>query len=110
MKYKIKAKLWLWVGASGGTKGAWHFVTISPEISEKINKKYKNNHGGWGSLKVLAKFKNPGGRTSVVLETSMFKNFREKNYLTYILPIKKKIRQEIGVQDDDILDFVLELK
>jgi hypothetical protein len=104
MKYKIKAKVWLWVGASGSTKGSWHFVTIPPEISEKIEKKYRSVHGGWGSLKVKATF----GKT--VLETSMFKNRREKNYLTYILPLKKKVRSEIGVQNGDILNFVLEIK
>ena len=104
MKYKIKAKVWLWVGASGSTKGSWHFVTIPPEVSEKIEKKYKNVHGGWGSLPVRVKF----GKVS--LETSMFKNKRDKNYLTYILPLKKTIRQEVGIQDGDVVDFTLEIK
>lgn len=104
MKYKIKAKCWLWVSSKGDSKGAWHFVTIPPEISEKINKKYKDVHGGWGSLPVKVKF------GKVLLETSMFKNKREKNYLTYILPIKKKIRQEAGIQDGDVVDFTLEIR
>lgn len=103
MKCKIKAKVWLWVGASGSTKGSWHFVTIPPEISEKIEKKYRSAHRGWGSLKVKANF----GKT--LLETSMFKNKREKNYLTYILPLKKTLRQEAGIQDGDILEFSLEI-
>ena len=104
MKYKIKAKCWLWVGLSGSAKGAWHFVTIPPEVSEKIEKKYKNVHGGWGSLPVRAKF------GKVLLKTSMFKNKRNKNFLTYILPLKKTIRQEVGIQDGDVVDFTLEIK
>ena len=104
MKYKIKSKVWLWVGASGSSKGAWHFVTVPPEISEKINMKYKNMHGGWGSLRVKAKF------GKIILETSMFKNNKEKKYVTYILPLKKSFRSEAGVQDGDIMEFVLEVK
>ena len=111
MKYKIKAKCWLWVSASGSAKGAWHFVTIPPEVSEKIEKKYKNVHGGWGSLPVKVKF------GKILLETSIFKNKRDKgtlmpqakNYLTYILPLKKTIRQEVGIQDGDVVDFTLEI-
>jgi hypothetical protein len=106
MKYKVKAKLWLWGGAE---KGAWHFVTIPPEISEKIEKKFRNLHGGWGSLKVLVRFQLAKKET-VELETSIFKNRREKNCLTYLLPIKKKIRSEIGAQSGDIIEFVMEVK
>jgi hypothetical protein len=115
MKYKVKAKVWLWVGASGSTKGSWHFVTIPPEVSEKIEKKYKNVHGGWGSLPVKVLFRtSPSlkGRAGegIILETSMFKNKRDKNCLTYILPLKKNIRQEVGIQDGDVVDFTLEIK
>lgn len=107
MKFKIKSKVWLWVGASGNAKGSWHFVTVPPEISEKINKKYINMHGGWGSLKVKAGF--GVGKNRNVLETSMFKNMRDKKYLTYILPLKKTIRQQVGIQDGDVIEFDLQI-
>ncbi len=39
MKYKVKSKLWLW----NPEKGSWHFATVPPELSKKIETadKYK---------------------------------------------------------------------
>lgn len=102
MKYKVKAKLWVW---GGGEKGSWHFVTIPPDTAEKINKKYINQKRGWGSFPVKVSFLNT--RPKVTLETSIFPN---KKDATFILPIKKKTRLELGVQSNDVVDFVLEIK
>jgi hypothetical protein len=46
----------------------------------------------------------------IILETSIFPNKHDKNIFTYILPIKKSIRNELGVQHGDIIDFELEVK
>jgi hypothetical protein len=106
MKYKVKAKLFLW----NPEKGSWHFVTIPPELSSELSEKYKKFAGGWGSLPVKVYFENPENKKQkIILETSIFKNKKEKNYFTYILPIKKSVRQELGVQDRDIVEFELEV-
>jgi len=117
MKYKVKAKVWLW----NPEKGSWHFVTIAPEIAEKISQKYKEFKGGWGSLPVKVYFSEGGGgeaaasiavkkHKTIILETSIFPNKQDKKILTYILPIKKKIRGELGVQDGDIIEFEFEIR
>jgi hypothetical protein len=107
MKYKIKAKVWLW----NPEKGSWHFVTIEPKIANEISEKYKSLKGGWGSLPVKAYFKNPENKKEkIILETVVFPNKQDKDIFTYILPIKKKIRNELGIQDGDIIEFELEIR
>jgi hypothetical protein len=114
MKYKIKAKVWLW----NPEKGSWHFVTIEPKIANEISEKYKSLKGGWGSLPVKVYFKphlaspktGKGQNNKIILETVVFPNKQDKNIFTYILPIKKKIRNELGIQDGDIIEFELEIR
>jgi hypothetical protein len=102
MKYKVRNKLWIW---GGGEKVSWHFVTIPPDVSEKINKKYKDFKKGWGSLPVRATLLNT--KPKVFLDTSIFPNTKDK---TFLMPVKKKTRLELGVQDGDIVEFTIEIK
>jgi Domain of unknown function (DUF1905) len=105
MKYKVRNKLWLW---GGGEKGSWHFVTIPPETAHKISAKFYAQKRGWGSYPVCVTilFLDGKKKTKINFKTSIFPNKRDK---TFILPVKKSIRQEIGVQDGDILDLILEI-
>lgn len=110
MRYKIRNKVWVW---GGGEKGSWHFLTVPPDVTERINKKYKEIKKGWGSLPVIVYFKVENSSYSkkkveiVKLATSIFPNKKDK---TFLLPIKKKTRLEVGIQDGDIIDFELEVK
>ncbi len=107
MKYKIRAKLWLW----NPEKGSWHFATIHPEISKKISDKFKNLNQGWGSLPVKIYFANPEKKKAkIILETSIFPDTKSYKEKVYILPVKKKIRQQLGIQNGDIIEFELEIK
>ena len=101
MKYKIRNKVWLW---GGGEKGSWHFVSIPPEIAEKISNKYKEFKKGWGSLPVLVTVKS--GKEKLELRTSIFPNKKDG---IYILPLKKEFRKIVGIQDGDIFEGQLEI-
>ena len=107
-KYKVKSKVWLWLSSSGSTKGAWHFVTIPPDISGKISKKFHHLKKGWRSLPVLVTIGT--GKNRCMFETSIFPNSKDLNAFTYFLPVKKSVRREVGIQDGDILKFAIEIK
>ena len=96
-KFVIENKIWIWSfdGAS-----AWHFVTVPPEISLKIKKADFEKNGklkrGFGSIKVKVKI----GKTS--FETSIFPNKKDQ---TYLLPIKKEVRRNEGLQEGEKIKF-----
>lgn len=102
MKYKITNKIWIWPGESAN----WYFFIIPPEIAEVISKKYHAFKKGFGSLPVNVKAKSPTGNKSE-FQTSLFPY---KKSSTYFLPLKKSVRKELGVQDGDILEVVLEIR
>jgi hypothetical protein len=134
-KFKVKAKVWKW---KGDAPAAWHFVTIPPETSEIISKQFHGLKRGWGSLPVLVEFEltkearaEPAPQKSIFkkkttskktnkdiiinknkikFETSIFANKKDKLYMTYLLPLKKTVRSELGIQDGDVVDFVLHIK
>lgn len=76
--YIFKSVIWIYEGDS-----PWHFVTINKTISKKIRSNLLIRPKGFGSIPVSVKV----GKT--VWKTSIFPN---KNK-TYLLPIKKDIRQ-----------------
>lgn len=100
-KFVIENKIWLW--SFDGTS-AWHFVTLPPEVSLKIKKANLEKNGklkrGFGSIKVKVKI----GETS--FETSIFPNAKDK---TYLLPIKKEVRRNEGLQEGDVVKFEIKI-
>jgi len=96
LEYKLSGKLWLYKG-----KGAWYFLTIPKEESGQI--KFFANDGlkrGWGSIKVTATI----GKT--IWGTSIFPQSKSD---TYILPVKAEIRKKEGLQENDLIDFELDV-
>lgn len=101
MKYKVKNKIWIWPGESGN----WHFFIIPPEVAEVISKKYHGLRRGFGSLPVSVSATSALGEKAN-FETSLFP---DKKSGAYFLPLKKSVRRELGVQDGDMLEVVLEI-
>lgn len=92
--FEINGRVWEWEG-----KGAWHFVTIDPKTSKQIKDEYHYPKRGFGSIPV-----------NVTLNSSLWKTsiFPEKEG-TYLLPIKKSIRAQQGIQKGDTIKFTLEI-
>jgi hypothetical protein len=106
MKYKFKNKIWVW---GGGDKGSWHFFTIPPEASRDISEKFSGLKRGWGSLPVVATAKSEVG-DMVQFETSIFPDVKSQASLVYLLPLKKSLRKQLGIQEGDILKVEIEVK
>lgn len=74
---KFKSNLWVWDGSS-----PWYFVTVPEKESILIRERFRHVHRGWGSVPVLVQIGDSSWKTSI---------FWEKKG-TYLLPIKKEIR------------------
>jgi Domain of unknown function (DUF1905) len=82
---KFEARIWVWPGDT-----PWHFVSLSPELSQGIRDKYPKN----AMVKVTAKIDD------VEWQTALFRNFRDKNY---IMPIKKKVRKDADLMSGEVV-------
>ena len=79
LEFSFTSEVWLW----HAEKGAWHFVTLPVEISEDIKAFTKHLARGFRSVKVEACIGETQWKTSI---------FPSKERGTYILPIKKSVR------------------
>ncbi len=89
--YKLKSKVWVYPGMAG-----WNFLSVSPNVSEEISKKYSNLKKGWGSIPVEVSIGKTAWNTSI---------FPDKKSKTYVLPLKKEIRKICGITEGDEVDF-----
>lgn len=89
IQIKFKSKVWQYPGMSG-----WYFVNLPKVESGKIKENKKISKRGWGSVKVKASI----GKTS--WESSIFP---DKKSGTYLLPLKKEVRNKEGIQDADFV-------
>ncbi len=96
MSYKFESKVWLYPGE----QGAWHFVSVPKELSEKLSKKYQGLHRGWRSLPVLTRIGKTKWCTSI---------FFDRRNNCYILPIKASIRKKEGIYEDDNLNLSIRI-
>ena len=90
-KFSEKVKLWRWPG-----DGAWHFVTLDKKLYEKIRAKY-----GKGMLRISAQV----GKTK--FETSLLPHNMSQSYL---IAIRKSVRQSEGLLDGDEFTVKFEIK
>ncbi len=96
MQHKTRAKIWLY----SGDKAAWHFVTLSKTIAEKIKVEFKQPRRGWGSIPVVVTMGTSTWKTSV---------FPDKKTGSFVLPIKAKVRKAQGVSVGQTVAFTLEI-
>ncbi|MDO8270060.1 MAG: DUF1905 domain-containing protein [Candidatus Levybacteria bacterium] len=80
--YTIKARVWEWQG-----KGSWHFATIEKKDADEIKKDWPWPRRGFGSIPVNVKVGITSWKTSI---------FPEKGG-SYLLPIKKEVRQKEAI-------------
>jgi hypothetical protein len=95
MAYRFTAPLWRWRG-----DGAWHFISLPEDVADDIEQESEGRRGGFGSVKVLV---TVGGST---WSTSLFPSSKARSY---ILPMKRKVREAEGIDDGDDVEVSLEL-
>ena len=96
IKYKFKAKLWLYSGAS-----AWHFITLGAALSKKIKAVVKDESSAWGSVKVLVRVKDFEWQTSIFPDTKIG---------SYLLPVKKQVRKKLSLRENDLISGTITIK
>jgi hypothetical protein len=96
MKISSRAKVWLY----SGDKAAWHFVTLSKTVAEKLKKTFKQPRRGWGSIPVIVTIGKSQWKTSV---------FPDTKSESFVLPIKAKVRKAECVDHGDTIAFALEV-
>ncbi len=83
--FKFKARVWRWPGDFG-----WHFVNLPKDLAKKIRK--TGVPYGAGFIKV---------RVTLGKSTWVTALFPDKKSDSYIMSVKKQIRQKEGIWEDD---------
>jgi len=81
-------------------EGSWVFVTVPRDASDIIREIPREPRPGFGSLRVEATIGSTVWRTSI---------FPESKTGCYVLPVKKAVRAENGVQPPDTVEVTIEL-
>ena len=95
MAYRFTAPLWRW-----RADGAWRFVTLPLDLADDIEQESEGRQGGFGSVKVIV---TVGGST---WSTSLFPSAEAESY---ILPMKRQVRDAEEIDDGDDVEVSLEL-
>lgn len=90
----FRATLFKWSG------GNWYFIALPEEAAAEARFEAAGLRGGFGSIKVVARVGESEWRTSL---------FPDKTRDTFLLPMKKVVRQAEGLEEGDAVDVSLEI-
>lgn len=93
--FTFTSKVWVWNGVS-----PWHFVSLPTDISDEIADLMEGRLRGFGSVRVEVTSKDCTWRTSV---------FPQKESGTYILPLKKQIREQLQCSEGQSVTIALRI-
>ena len=88
--HAFQAELWKYDGEAG-----WFFVSLPTELADAIRDEHGPLTSGFGSVKVNVRIGSSRWATSI---------FPDRARATYLLPVKKSVRQAEGL---DACDYVL---
>lgn len=91
MIFRLKARVWRWPG-----DGGWHFVTLDKKLFNSIRTKY-----GKGMIKINGQI----GKSK--FETSLLPHTQSQSYL---IAIKKSVRQSEGILEGDMINIKFEIQ
>ncbi len=92
--FGFSGELFEWSG-----EGAWFFVALPPDLAEDI-RDLELPRRGFGSVRVTV-------RTGASeWQTSLFPDRRSGSYL---LPVKRSIRQAEGLDEGDLVEFEIQI-
>ncbi len=94
-RYEATCVVW----ASSG-KGAWHFVTLPPELTEQLKVVRGGASRAWGSMRVEAVIGQSRWRTSL---------FPDSKAGAFLLPIKADVRAREGVKVGETVQVAVEV-
>lgn len=94
MNWDFDAAVYSW---AGDQPGSWRFARVPSDVADELRLGERN---GFGSVKVRATIGTTTWETSV---------FPDKATASYVLPVKKSVRQAEGIEDDDVVAIQLQL-
>lgn len=95
MEIDFTAPLWLWPGDA-----AWHFVSLPEDAADDIRERFAGQRRGFGSVRVHVRV----GETT--WDTSIFPDSKSG---TYVLPMKRLVRDREGLAEGDDVTIHLEV-
>ncbi|MET0162759.1 MAG: DUF1905 domain-containing protein [Microbacteriaceae bacterium] len=93
MRFTFDAELYRWAAR----KELWTFVDLPEDAADMIREVVGDQTGGWGSVRVDARIGGTGFRTSI---------FPGGESGTYLLPVKKAVREAEGLLLGDLVEGV----
>jgi hypothetical protein len=93
----FEAKLWRWDARRADT---WTFVSLPVEVSEEIRERTGASRRGFGSVRVRVTVGASGWATSI---------FPDSTSGTYVLPIKRQVREAEGIDVGDTATVTIDL-
>lgn len=95
-RHVFRARIW---EHSPGDPGSWHFLTLPAELSEDVALE-AGPPEGFGSIRVEVSIGSTTWRTSI---------FPDKASDSFVLPVKRQVRQAEGLQAGDTCEVRLEV-
>lgn len=92
LSYRFSAELWEWTGDA-----PWVFVTVPVDDADEIDELVPHKRG-FGSVKVAATIGTTAWSTSI---------FPDKARQSYVLPVKRAVRQREGLDVGDTADVAI---
>lgn len=93
--YRFRAELWLYTG-----QASWYFVTLPHDVSDEIEERTASTKRGFGSVRVEVTV------GSTTWQTSVFPDSKAKSY---VLPVKKAVRNAELLTQGQAFDVTLQL-
>ena len=90
------ATVWLWSGDS-----PWHFISLPQEAADEIEDLAQGKTRGFGSVPIDVRSQDVTWQTSL---------FPDKKSGTYILPLKKSVRQQLGCQEGSLITVTVQVR
>lgn len=96
-KFEIDLKVKVWIFDA---PAPWYMVTIPIKDSAVIRERYRTEHRGWGSIPATVQIGESIWKTSIFWEKAG----------TYLLPIKKEIRNKEKITSGDIVSVMISIE
>jgi hypothetical protein len=100
-EWTFTAPLWRWSAKQrSADPGSWSFVTLPLDVADDVRDALVGPPRGFGSVKVEVEVGESRWSTSV---------FPDKDSGSYVLPVKKAVRQAAGIEEGDLVTVTLRL-
>lgn len=95
MTFTFEAEVFPWQDAAS-PGGSWRFARLPGDVADEL--RYSAASGGWGSIRVTVSIGETTWQTSV---------FPEKASGSYLLPVKRAVRDAEGIDDGDVVTVII---